>query len=323
MNITTGALLQALNLGLIWSIMGIGVFITFRILNFADLTAEGSFVLGMAVVAPLIISGVNPLLATLIAVLAGAVAGLVTGFLHTVLKIPPLLSGILTMTGMFSINLRIMGRPNIALVGQTTLMNQVANLFNIPVNWVTGIFGHTETINIAPRDASIVMGLVFVVLIIFLLKLFFNTEIGYGIRATGDNEPMVKAQGINTNVMKVFGLALGNACVALSGALLAQALAVADVNVGVGSIVNGLAAVIIGEVIFRDKNSHRIFVAVVFGSVIFFGIRAFVLAIQGMNADDFRLITAIMVAIALSVPMFREKLNINFKKSALGSKEGK
>jgi len=299
-----GPILQSINLGLLWSIMAIGVFITFRILNFADLTVEGSFVLG-AVVAARLITGTNidPLIATLIAALFGVAAGLITGFFHTVLKIPPLLSGILTMTGLFSINLRVMGMANISLGrGVTTLMDNVA----------AGLGG------ITPRNASIVVGAIFVFIVIIILRMFFNTELGYAIRATGDNEQMIKAQGVNTNRMKVFGLALGNACVALSGALVAQAQGFADVNMGVGTIVTGLAAVIIGEVFFRDKNNHRVFIAVVVGAVLFFIIRALVLSIPFMNANDFRGITAVVIAIALALPMFRDKFNIRLKKAVLG-----
>ncbi|MCL2837783.1 MAG: ABC transporter permease [Oscillospiraceae bacterium] len=323
-----GAILQAINLGLLWSIMAIGVFITFRILNFADLTVEGSFVLGAAVVARLITLNLDPalaawipLIATLAAVLIGVLAGLITGFLHTVLKIPPLLSGILTMTGLFSINLRIMGMANINLGrGITTLMDQAAGGLSNVTTGITGLFGGSA-VDVVSRDASIAVGLVFVIIVIMALKLFFNTEIGYVIRATGDNEAMVKAQGVSTNRTKMLGLALGNGCVALSGALVAQTQGFADVNMGMGTIVTGLAAVIIGEVIFRDKNSHRVFIAVVFGAILFFIIRAFVLSIPWMNANDFRGITAIVIAIALAIPMFREKFNFRLKKAAFGSKE--
>jgi len=322
--------LQAVNLGLLWSVMAIGVFITFRILNFADLTVEGSFVTGAAVVASTIAMGINPIIGTLLAIIAGILAGLITGFFHTVLKIPPLLSGILTMTGLFSINLRIMalGSPQRSLAnislgrGVTTIMNQAANFFSNILTTISGWFGHTEAVTVSTRDASIVIGLVAVIFVIFILKWFFNTELGYALRATGDNEPMIKAQGVNTNKMKMLGLATGNACVALSGALVSQSQGFADVNMGVGTIVTGLAAVIIGEVFFRDKNNSRVFIAVVFGAVLFFIIRALVLAWEGMDANDFRLFTAVMIAFALSLPMFRDKFNVNFKKLFLGSKGG-
>lgn len=286
------ALLGAVSQGLLWGVMALGVYITYRILNYADLTAEGSFTLGAAVAARLIVgNSFDPLISTLIAMMAGMAAGSITGILHTVLKVPPLLSGILTMTGLYSINLRIMGMANIPLMrGTETLMTRMASLLNV-----------TE------RVASIAVGGIFVLIVIGLLRLFFNTEIGYALRATGDNEAMVKAQGVNTNKMKILGLMLANACVAMSGALAFQSLGFADIGMGIGVIVIGLASVIIGEVIFRDKHSHRSLVAVILGSVTYRVIIALVLAI-GIHPNDFRLISAIMLALALSMPLMRERL---------------
>ena len=288
--------LGAVGQGLLWGIMAIGVYITYRVLNYADLTAEASFTLGAAVAARLITMGSHdPLASTLIAIFAGLCAGLITGILHTVLKIPPLLSGILSMTGLYSINLRVMGMANIPLLrGTETLMTRMGNL-----------------IGITDRNMSaILVGLVFVLIVIILLKLFFNTEIGYVLRATGDNEAMVKAQGVNTNRMKILGLMLGNACVALSGALVFQFQGFADIGMGVGTIVIGLASVIIGEVIFRVKNSHRGLVAVVLGSILYRLIIASVLVWGRIHPNDFRLISAMMLALALSMPLIREKLNL-------------
>jgi putative ABC transport system permease protein len=298
-------LMGSLSEGLLYSVMGIGILITFRFLNFADLTAEGSFTLGAAVAARLITSGYDPLVATLVSVLAGITAGLVTGFFHTVLRIPPLLSGILTMSGMYSINLRVMGRANVPLMRAETLMTRM-----------TGMLGRIG-INITnDRTAAIGVGLLLVALVIILLTLFFNTELGYALRATGNNENMVKAQGINTNRMKLMGLALGNACVALSGAMVCQFQNSADISMGVGTIVIGLAAVIIGEVLFKDTNNHRIFYAVIFGSIVFFIARAAVLVL-GL-AEDFRLFVSLLLALALSIPMIRQRLNINLKKLFMG-----
>jgi len=298
---------NALGLGLIWGVMAIGVFLTFRILNYADLTAEGSFTLGAGVAARLIAEGMDPLLGTLIAIGAGMLAGCVTGFLHTVLKIPPLLSGILAMTGLYSINLRVMGTPNIPLPrGADTLITRTANL--PPINFLTELVGVP-----ARLVAAIALGLIVVVIVIVLLRLFFNTELGYVVRATGDNEIMAKAQGVNTNRMKVLGLILSNGCIALSGALVFQFQGFADIGMGIGVIVIGLASVIIGEVVFRDKNNHRVFMAVVLGSVLYRIIIAFVLS-MGINPNDFRLFSAIMLATALSVPLIREKININLQK---------
>jgi len=286
------ALLGAVSQGLLWGVMALGVYITYRILNYADLTAEGSFTLGAAVAARLIVGeSFDPLISTLLAMCAGMMAGAITGFLHTVLKVPPLLSGILTMTGLYSINLRVMGMANIPLMrGTETLMSRMASFL-----------GTNE------RIASIVIGGIFILAVIGILRLFFNTELGYALRATGDNEAMVKAQGVNTNRMKILGLVMANACVALSGALAFQSLGFADIGMGIGVIVIGLASVIIGEVIFRDKHSHRSLIAVVLGSVTYRVIIALVLAI-GIHPNDFRLISAIMLALALSMPLIRERM---------------
>jgi len=379
-------LLTALGMGLVWGVMAIGVLITYRILNYADLTAEGSFTLGAAFAARLITSGWDPLTSTIFAIVVGMLAGLMTGFFHTVLRIPPLLSGILSMTALYSINLRVMNnRANIPIArGTDTLMSRMAdflgtdehsaqlalfcvfvvfslNVFRVWMNhirkkskWscrVAERFGskgwailnalfaaahlallglyflinRNETVMAqlaiwfpaSERIAAIYVGFIFVVIVIVLLKLFFNTEIGYVLRATGDNESMAKAQGVNTNRMKILGLVIGNACVALSGALVFQLQGFADIGMGIGTIVIGLASVIIGEVIFSDKNSHRVFNAVVLGSVLYRMIIAVVLS-MGIHPNDFRLISAIMLALVLSLPLFREKFNINLKKLVLG-----
>ena len=294
--------LGAISQGLLWGIMAMGVWITYRVLNYADLTAEGSFTLGAAMAARLITSGTfDPLTSTLIAMAAGALAGLITGLLHTMLKIPPLLSGILTMTGLYSVNLRVMGISNIPLArGTETLMTSIG-----------GFFGVTDR-----NTSAIIVGIIFVVIVVTILRLFFNTEIGYALRATGDNENMVKAQGVSTNRMKILGLMLGNACIAMSGALVFQFQGFADIGMGVGTIVIGLASVIIGEVIFRDKNNHRALIAVVLGSILYRIIIAFVLG-RGIHPNDFRLISAMMLAFALAMPMFRQKLNL--RRVLLGS----
>lgn len=290
---TLNMLLGALSQGLLWGIMAIGVYITYRVLNYADLTAEGSFTLGAAVAARLITSGTfDPLTSTIIAVVSGVLAGIVTGFLHTVLKVPPLLSGILSMTALYSINLRIMGMANIPLFRDTaTLMTQVGDFFGITTR----------------HHQSIIVGLIFVAIVILLLTLFFNTELGYVLRATGDNEAMVKAQGVSTKKMKILGLMIGNACVALSGALVFQWQGFADINMGIGTIVVGIASVIIGEVIFNDKNSRFSLVAVVMGSIFYRIIIAFVLG-RGINPNDFRLISALMLVLALSLPLIKGKV---------------
>ena len=304
-------LLNALSQGLIWGVMAIGVFITFRILNYADLTAEGSFTLGAAVAARLIMTGADPLIATLVAILAGMCAGVVTGFLHTVLRIPPLLSGILAMTGLYSVNLRVMGTPNIPLLrGTETLITRTAEF--PPVSAIISGLGITERLG-----ATIVLGIVVLIIVIVVLRLFFNTEIGYVVRATGDNEAMARAQGVNTRKMKVLGLLISNACIALSGALVFQFQGFADISMGIGVIVVALASVIIGEVIFSDKNNHRVFIAVVLGSILYRLLIAVVLTL-GINPHDFRLFSALILATALSVPLIRERFNFNIKKLFLG-----
>jgi len=304
-------LLNAFSQGLIWGVMAIGVLITFRILNYADLTAEGSFTLGAAVAARLIMTGVDPLTGTLVAIVAGMSAGVVTGFLHTVLRIPPLLSGILAMTGLYSINLRVMGTPNIPLLrGTETLITRTAAL--PPVNALITHLGITERLG-----ATIVLGIVVLLIVIMVLRLFFNTELGYVVRATGDNEAMAKAQGVNTRRMKVLGLLISNGCIALSGALVFQFQGFADISMGIGVIVVALASVIIGEVIFSNKNSYRIFIAAVLGSILYRILIAVVLTL-GINPHDFRLFSALILATALSVPLIRERFNFDLKKLLWG-----
>jgi len=315
----TDTLLEAVRLGLLWGIMGLGVWITFRVLSFADLTVEGSFILGAGVAARLIvIEGFDPVLATVFAMLAGMAAGLITGFFHTVFKIPPLLSGILTMFGLHSVVLRIMTRPNIPTTPMwmpnptDTLMTRMHSFLESLTYRMNDIFGLSLTVN--ERVPSIVVGVLVVVVLLVLLRLFFNTELGYALRATGDNEAMVKAKGINSNRMKVVGLALGNGCVALAGSLMFQARGVADISDGQGIIVFGIAALIIGEVLFSDKNSHWAMAAVVFGSIIYRILIALVLRIPFVDTNDFRMFTAVMIAIVLALPMFRQKLTAFIKR---------
>ncbi|MCL1843874.1 MAG: ABC transporter permease [Defluviitaleaceae bacterium] len=365
--------LTAVGMGFLWGIMAIGVYITYRVLNIADLTAEGSFTLGAAVAAWFVVlNGGDPFLGTLIAVGAGMIAGFATGFLHTVFKIPPLLSGILSMTALYSVNLRVMRHnANIPIRrGTDTIMSRMAGILGTnersAVIALSVIFGvallnlilwyakadkKRPAVNIGvacaglallagyvgvllneqamarmavwfpanERIAAIFVGIIFVVIVIFLLKLFFNTEIGYAVRATGDNETMVKAQGVNTNFMKILGLVIGNACVALSGALVFQLQGFADINMGIGTIVIGLASVIIGEVIFSDKRSHRVFNAVVIGSILYRIIIAFVLG-RDIHPNDLRLISAVLLAVVLALPMLRAKFNFDWKRLFFGGK---
>lgn len=284
------AMYGAVSQGVLWGIMSLGLYITYKVLDFADLTVDGSFALGGAVNAALIVAGFNPLIALLISFIAGGISGIVTGLLNTKLKIPGILAGILTMIALYSINIRIMGRANISLLGETTLMSQIASLLN------------TST-----TTTSFITGIVFSVVIIFVMYWFFGTEIGSAIRATGNNEKMVRAQGVNTDNMKILGLMIANALVALSGGLVAQSQGFGDVQMGTGTIVIGLASIIIGEVIFGKRFSFwYILLSVVFGSVIYRVIIAIVLQL-GLTSSDLKLFTAVTVALALSIPVIKSK----------------
>lgn len=287
-----------ITLGIIWGIMALGLYLTYRVLNYADLTVDGSLTLGGAMSAVLIAGGMQPILAILLATIGGMAAGAVTGFLHTKLKIPDLLAGILTQFGLFSINLRIMGKANFGLLNETTLFSQIKDL-GVPSKW-----------------AGLVVGLVFIVILVISIYCFFGTEIGCALRATGNNPDMVKAMGANTKAYVVLGLVVGNGLVAMSGAILAQYQGYADINMGVGTIVIGLAAIMIGEVLFSKKSYMHRLAGVVIGSIVYRIIIAFVLRISlntdfiiKITADDMKLITAVIVVVALVAP--------NLKKAAL------
>jgi putative ABC transport system permease protein len=285
-----GAMQGAISQGVLWGIMTMGVFITFKVLDFADMTVDGSFALGGAVSAVLIAGGQNPLVSLAAACVAGGLSGIVTGLLHTKLKIPGILAGILTMIALYSVNIRIMGRANIPLLGITTLMSQLENL--------TGL---DKTVT------SLVEGAAFSGIIIGILYWFFGTELGSAIRATGNNEKMIRALGVDTDKMKITGLLLADALVALSGALVAQSQGFADVGMGTGTIVIGLASIIIGEVFFNWVRSFWAkLLACVFGSVVYRIIIAIVLQL-GLKSTDLKLLTAVIVAISLSIPVLKQK----------------
>ena len=284
------ALQGAVSQGVLWGIMTIGVFLTFKVLNFPDMTVDGSFAMGGAVSAALISSGAPPLLSLVIALGAGGLAGAMTGLAHTKLKIPGILSGILSMLALYSINIRIMGgRPNIPLIGATTLVRQIEALIGLD---------RTST-------APLAAGVLFTLITVAGLYWFFGTELGSCIRATGDNERMIRALGVNTDNMKVLGLVISNALVAFSGGLVAQSQGFADVQMGVGTIVIGLASIIIGEVFFGWCRSFWAkLLAVVFGSLVYRIIIAVVLQL-GLKSTDLKLLTALIVAAALSIPVLR------------------
>lgn len=288
-------IMGAVSLGLLWGIMTLGVYLTYRILDVADLSAEGTIALGGAVAARMIYGGINPWIATICALLAGCLGGLVTGLLHTKLKIPALLSGILTMIALYSINLRIMGKSNIPLLRVDTVFSPLISL------------GLDKTM------AAFVLGLLLVILVSVITYWFFGTELGSAIRATGNNPNMVRAQGVHTATMIIIGLVLSNGLIALSGALIAQYQSYSDVQMGTGSIVIGLASLIIGEVLIGTKTFKRTLFALATGAVIYRIIIALVLK-AGMDANDLKLFTAITVAICLSLPMFKTWLHKKYLK---------
>ena len=287
-----GALPGACAQGLIWGIMAIGVYLTYRILDVADLTVDGSFGTGGAVCVMCLLSGMNVWAALLVAVLAGLATGLVTGLLHTFMGIPAILAGILTQLALYSINLKIMGKAN-----QSINVDKYGLL--ISLRWVKEFALHNP----------IIMVILATAVVIGVLYWFFGTELGCGIRATGSNPAMSRAQGINTNFNIVLGLAVSNALVALSGALLSQYQGFADVGMGTGTIVIGLASVIIGEVLFGTRSFKNCLISVVLGSVVYRIVIAAVLQ-MGMPPNDLKLFTALLVAFALSLPLVKDKVGI-------------
>ena len=275
--------------GLLWAILALGVYVTFRVLDLADLTCEGSFPLGAATAAAFLAGGHSIATAVLAAAIAGMLAGAVTGLLTTKMKIPALLAGILTMIALYSVNLRIMGKANLSLLGVPTIFANMQSL--------TGL-NHTYT--------TLVVGLVVVLVVGFLMYWFFGTEIGAAIRATGFNQQMIRAQGVNTDMTIILGLVISNCLIALSGAMIAQNNGFADVGMGVGTIVIGLASVIIGEVLFGTRSFSNSMISVVLGSVAYRIVIAVVLQL-GMPPNDLKLFTSILVALALAMPMIQAK----------------
>ena len=294
----TNLIISTIAQGLLWALLALGVFITFRILDVADLTVEGSFPMGAAISAVLITMGVNPWITVIVAGIGGMIAGAVTGWIHTKLKIPALLAGILTMIALYSVNLYIMGKANISLLRMDTVYSAI------------------HSMGISNAVALTIIGVAVTVVVGLFLFWFFGTELGTSIRATGVNPQMIRAQGVNTDTMIVLGLLLSNGFVAVSGALIAQSQGFADIGMGVGTIVIGLASVIIGEVLFASSSIVRklfgnssfvlSLVAVVFGSIIYRIVIATVLYL-GMPPNDLKLFTAILVALALSLPTWQGK----------------
>ena len=299
-----GALPGSISQGLIWGIMAIGVYITYRILDVADLTVDGSFATGGAVAVVLILNGCNLWLAMVLAFVAGLLTGLITGLLHTLMGIPPILSGILTQLALYSINLKIMGKANQSInVNQTDLL--------VSLRWVKEFAFHNPLITVG----------IVLVFLIGLLYWFFGTEMGSAIRATGINQNMSRAQGINTNFNKVLGIMLSNGLVAFSGAFLAQYQGFADVKMGQGAIVIGLAAVIIGEALLGKifKNFALRLLAVAIGSVIYYIVIQMVITL-GMDANLLKLLSASIVAIFLAIPYWKKQYAKSHMKARKGGK---
>jgi inner-membrane translocator len=286
------ALLGAVAQGILWGAMVLGVYITYKLLDIADLTADGSFAFGGCVCAVMIVNfNMNPLLALLFATFAGMIAGLVTGALHTIFEIPAILAGILTQISLWSINLRVMGKSNIPLLKTNTIFS-----------WLTDATGMSNAV------AGVILGGIIIVLIIMILYWFFGTELGSALRATGNNEAMIRALGVNTGHAKLLALVISNGLIGLSGGLIVQSQKYADINAGTGAIVIGLAAIVIGEVILGKVISFWMKLsAAVVGSIVYFVIRGIVLQL-GMDANDMKMLSAIIVALALAVPVMSAKI---------------
>ncbi len=277
--------------GLLWGILGLGIFMTYRILNFPDMTAEGSFPLGGAVCVAAIVAGMHPIVATILAIFAGMLAGLVTGLLYTKGKIPVILAGILVMSSLNAVMLYVMKRPNLSLLKQPKLLDFFQN------------------IGISQNFDRIFLGLIASGIIIIGLYFFFNTEFGQAYIATGDNEMMARSLGIATDWMKTVGLVLSNGVIALSGALIAQSDGYADVNKGVGVIVIGLASIIIGEVLYGELTFLERLIAIVVGSIIYQLLILFVIRL-GFDTTYLKLFSAIILAICLLIPQFKTTLRL-------------
>jgi putative ABC transport system permease protein len=306
-------LIGALTLGLILALLALGVYVSFRIFNIPDMTAEGSVTLGASVAAATMIAGHNAVLATAAAAAAGCVAGAVTGLLATKCRINPLLSGILVMTGLYSVNLHVMGKSNIPLLEVTTLAS-------FAENFGVRIFGGKANLNIAGwavsvRDMSMLLSiLLFVVAVCILMYFFFRTNLGTAMRATGDNPQMICALGVSVDAATIFGLAVSNGLIALCGALIAQYQGFADVQMGVGMVVLGIASVIIGEALIGTRSVGLLITGTVMGSVLFRLLVAIALR-WGLSPNDLKLITALFVFAALVMPGLARQLKTRWQPS--------
>lgn len=292
-------IVSAISQGMLWAILGLGIFMTYRILDFPDMTTEGSFPLGAAVCVTAITHGVAPIVATLLGAGAGMIAGLVTGLLYTKGKIPVILAGILVMSGLNSVILFVMRTPNLSLLNHPILQDSF-HRFGLPDYFDT-----------------VLLGFISLGILIAVLLFFFNTDLGQGYIATGDNETMARSLGIKTDRMKILGLTLSNGVIALSGALIAQNDGYADVNKGIGVIVIGLASIIIGEVIFQELTLAERLIAIVVGSIIY-QLLILVVIKLGFDTTYLKLFSAIILAICLMIPQLKKALNLKtgFEKEA-------
>ncbi|KEF38234.1 ABC-type uncharacterized transport system, permease component [Schinkia azotoformans MEV2011] len=299
------AIFGSIESGIIYAIMALGVYLSFRILDFPDLTVDGSFVTGAAVTAVLIVNGVNPFLATIVALLAGFLAGCITGLLHTKGKINALLSGILMMIALYSINLRIMGKSNVPLLNQETTITKLTSFWkSLGIDdGINGLLTNIGLQNYLPKTWAIIFFMLIVTFVIkFITDWFLRTEIGLAIRAVGDNKKMISSFSANTDTLTIVGLGISNALVAFSGALIAQYNSFSDVGMGIGMIVIGLASVIIGEALFGTKTIARTTLAVIGGAIIYRIVLALALKVKFLETGDMKLITATIVILALIIP---------------------
>lgn len=299
MDIIIGSLEQ----GLIYALMALGVYLSFRILDFPDLSVEGSFPMGAAISALAIVQGVDPFLSLILAFIGGGIAGLITALLNTKGKIDGLLAGIITMTGLYSINLKIMGTSNLSVFRLDTVFTPINNLKDfLTENFASNNFIHSLT----PWFYCIILAIV-IYIIKKIIDWFLQTDLGLAIRATGDNPAMIRSFGVNTNTSIIIGLMLSNALVGLSGGLLAQYQAYSDVQMGIGMIVIGLASVIIGQAIFGTKTIRRASFAVIIGAIIYRFVIALALYLPWIGPTDMKLITAVIVILALIIPNLSAK----------------
>lgn len=317
------SLFGAVESGAIYAIMALGVYLSFRVLDFPDLTVDGSFVTGAAVTAVSIMNGIPPVLATILGAVAGFLAGCITGILHTKGKINALLSGILMMIALYSINLRIMGSPQVSLLNAETVKTQFNAIWEKTGidNVLNNLLGALGVERVPSTWGIVIVMIIIVVIIKLLADYFLKTEVGLALRATGDNDRMIRSFSANTDTLIIFGIGISNGLVALSGALIAQHGGFADVGMGIGMIIIGLASVIIGEALFGTKTIFRATLAVLLGAIVYRIVVTLALRVEFLDTGDMKLITALLVIVALVAPKMmqtrREKKHRERKRAEL------